>query len=56
MSVVPYLIVDGADGDVCAVNVVAVTVTNGSDLQPVIASKSVGALKWALSDWLRNET
>ncbi len=55
VSVIPDLIIDSADGDVCAVNIIAVAVTDGSDLEPVIASKSIGGLKWTLPDWLGNE-
>jgi hypothetical protein len=50
------MVIDGSNCDVGSIRVVAVAVTDGSYLEPVITSKSVGALKWALSDWLRNET
>jgi hypothetical protein len=55
VSVVPDLIIYGADGDVCAINTVAVAVTDRANLEPIIASKSVGCFKGTLPDWLGNE-
>src|SRR2546427_11442953 len=55
VSVIPDLIIYGADGDVCAVNTVAVAITDSADLEPIIASKSVGCFKRTLPDWLWNE-
>jgi hypothetical protein len=56
MRVVVDFVIDGSNCDVGTIRVVAVAVTDGSDLEPVITSESVGALKWALSNWLRNQT
>src|SRR2546430_16906347 len=56
MRVIPNLVVNRSDRNVCAVNVVTVAVTNGSDLEPVIASKSIGGgLEWSLSNRLGDE-
>ncbi len=56
MRVVPNLVIDRSYCNVCAVNIVTVAVTNGSDLEPVIASKSIGGgLEWSLPNWLRDE-
>jgi len=56
MRVVPNLVIDRSYCNVCAVNIVTAAVTNGSDLEPVIASKSKGGgLEWSLPNWLRDE-
>ena len=57
MRVVPNLVIDRSHCNVRAVNIVTVVVTNGSDLEPVIASKSKGGgLEWCLPNWLRDES
>ena len=56
MRIVPNLVIDRSYRNVCTVNIVTVAVTNGSDLEPVITSKSIGyGLEWSLSNWLRDE-
>jgi len=55
MRVVPNLVIDRSYCNVCAVSIVTVVVTTGSDLEPVIGSKSIGGLEWSLPNWLRDE-
>ncbi len=55
MSVISNLVIDRSDRNVCTINIVTAAVANGSDLEPVIASKSVGGLEWSLSNRLRDK-
>lgn len=56
MSIVPDLIENGSNCDIGAVRVVAVGITNGADLVPVIATGSELGFQRSLSDQLRDES
>src|SRR5438105_13657371 len=55
MSVISNLVIDRSDRNVCAINIVTATVANGSDLEPVIASKSHILLQDSLQDFIAKE-
>ncbi len=55
MRIISNLVIDRSDRNVCAINIVTAAVANGSDLEPVIAPKSIGGLEWSLSNRLWDE-
>jgi len=55
VGVVPNLVIDGSNCNVGTVNIVTTAVTYGSDLEPVVTSKSIGSLEWSLSNRLGDE-